>query len=99
MPVYLLGAEMREAVPVIPLAEDHALSVGIFTYRDRITFGCYADPEALPEVSQLPAALNGALLELARASARETPKLRRGIRPAGRFDRGAETAPPLAAAR
>jgi diacylglycerol O-acyltransferase len=75
VPVYLLGCELREAVPVIPLSEGHALSIGVFTYRDRITFGGYADPVALPEVPTLPQALNAALLELAGTSPRRRASL------------------------
>lgn len=69
MPVYLLGARLVEAVPVIPITDGHALSVGIFTLGERITFGAYADPAALPEVSGLPAALNAAALALGRHGA------------------------------
>jgi WS/DGAT/MGAT family acyltransferase len=57
IPVYLLGCELREAVPVIPLSDGHALSVGIFTYRDRAAFGFHADPTALPDVRALPGLL------------------------------------------
>jgi WS/DGAT/MGAT family acyltransferase len=64
VPVYLLGAELREAYPVIPLPEDHALAIGVFTYCDWLCFGAYADPEALPSVAALPDALTAAVLEL-----------------------------------
>ena len=57
-PVYMLGAELSEAYPVVPLAEQHALSIGMFSYRDALFFGLYADPEALPEVDELPQFLN-----------------------------------------
>jgi hypothetical protein len=63
-----LGAELDEAVPVIPLAEGHALAIGIFTYLDKVTFGGYADPEALPEIAHLPRTLNDSLSELTGAS-------------------------------
>jgi WS/DGAT/MGAT family acyltransferase len=66
MPVYLRGCELLEAAPVIPLPDRHALSIGIFTYRDMVTFSAYADPSALPEVDSLRAALNVAVLELDR---------------------------------
>ena len=65
-PMYVLGAKLREAYPVVPIAEDHALSIGIFSYCEYLHFGLYADPEALPDVRGLPAALNAALLALAR---------------------------------
>jgi diacylglycerol O-acyltransferase / wax synthase len=67
-PVYLLGAELIHAFPVIPISEGHALSVGIFSYHETLCFGGYADPTALPEASKLPAALNASMLELARAA-------------------------------
>ena len=37
-----------ESYPVVPLAEDHSLSIGMFSYNDRMFFGAYADPHALP---------------------------------------------------
>jgi WS/DGAT/MGAT family acyltransferase len=66
VPVYLLGCELREAAPVVPLPERHALSVGMFSYRDRLTFGIYADPTALPQVAAMPAALGVAVRDLRR---------------------------------
>ena len=75
----MAGAKLDHAYPVVPLAEGHALSIGMFSYRESICFGLYADPDALPEVRRLPAALEVALSEL------------RGGRPHGgrrrRFDR------------
>lgn len=67
VPVYMLGAELAEVHPVVPIPEGHALAVGIFTYRDRAFFGLYADPEALPDVERLPAALSTSILALERA--------------------------------
>ena len=75
-PVYMLGAEMSEAYPVVPIAERHSLSIGMFSYRDQMFFGLYADPETLPEVGELPALLNGEILALAR------PRRRRARRSA-----------------
>lgn len=65
VPLFMLGAELLEAHPVVPIAERHALSVGIFTHLEKLHFGLYADPDAFPQVSQLPRALDvslGALL-------------------------------------
>ena len=47
-PLYMLGAQLEEAYPVVPLSEDHALSVGVFGYEEHAHFGFYADPGALP---------------------------------------------------
>jgi diacylglycerol O-acyltransferase len=74
--VFLLGCELLEAVPVIPLSEGHALAVGIFTHHGRVTIGAYADPTALPDVRSLPSALNASLLETARLPGRQRRALR-----------------------
>ena len=70
VPLYVLGARLREAYPVVPLAEDHALSVGIFGYCDHLHFGLYADPEVLPDVAAIPAALDAAVQALRRMAGR-----------------------------
>jgi diacylglycerol O-acyltransferase / wax synthase len=70
VPVYMLGAELAEVHPVVPIPEGHALAIGIFTYRDNAFFGIHADPEALPEVNRLPAALSAAILALDRSTRR-----------------------------
>lgn len=63
-PVYLLGARALEVHPVVPLSESHALSVGILSLADRLCFGGYVDPEALPEMRELPSALSASILAL-----------------------------------
>jgi len=68
VPLYVLGARLREAYPVVPIAESHALSIGIFSYAEHLHFGLYADPEALPDVASMPDALNAALLALRRSA-------------------------------
>lgn len=76
VPVYMLGCELLEAYPVVPLSDDHALSIGIFTYREHAHFGLYADPEALPDVHRLPDALNASVLALARDLSSRTARPR-----------------------
>ena len=66
--LFVLGARLREAYPVVPLADSHALSIGIFSYGEHLHFGLYADPEALPDVTALPAAFSAALLALRRSA-------------------------------
>jgi diacylglycerol O-acyltransferase len=92
MPVYLLGAECVEVLPAIPLSEGHALSVGVFTLRDRVCFGVYADPEALPQVGELPAALSVATLELSAIAAQPSQPQRKPSAAAG----ATRTARPIA---
>jgi WS/DGAT/MGAT family acyltransferase len=70
-PVYMLGAELSEAYPVVPIAAEHALSIGMFSYRDHMCFGLYADPEMLPEVHELAGLLDGEITALARPRRRK----------------------------
>jgi diacylglycerol O-acyltransferase len=46
-PMYMLGCELEEAYPVVPIPDGHALSIGVTTVRDRACFGLYADSELL----------------------------------------------------
>lgn len=64
-PLYMLGAKLVEAYPIVPLSEEHALSVGVFGYLDHAHFGFYADPRALPEVGHLPEAISAEIRALA----------------------------------
>lgn len=79
-PVYLLGARLVEAYPVVPLSQGHALSIGMFSYCDRLFFGGCADPEALPDAGRLPGALNAARLELLRESRAQLHASSPGVR-------------------
>jgi hypothetical protein len=65
-PLYMLGAELSEAYPVVPIAEQHSLSIGMFSYREHMFFGLYADPQTLPEAHKLPALLDREITALAR---------------------------------
>jgi diacylglycerol O-acyltransferase len=68
-PFYLLGAELDEAYTLAPLGAEHALSVAFFTYRDGVHFAFQADPDVLPDVDGLPAALDAELDALTNAFA------------------------------
>jgi diacylglycerol O-acyltransferase / wax synthase len=67
-PMYMLGCELREAYPVVPLAQGHTLSIGMTTIRDRACFGVYADAEGLGDVERAAGALDRATAELVEAS-------------------------------
>ncbi|HEX8647554.1 MAG TPA: wax ester/triacylglycerol synthase family O-acyltransferase [Thermoleophilaceae bacterium] len=93
IPLYAGGARVRSIYPVIPIPEDHALSLGVLSYDDGLHFAAYADPKALPEVRRLPSMLEEAVEELSVAVA---PRERLD-RPRRR--RGAHTRPSLSSAR
>jgi WS/DGAT/MGAT family acyltransferase len=68
----MLGCEVEELYSVVPIAEGHALAIGLVRFRQELFFGCYADPDAFPSVEELPALLESemrALGDQARATA------------------------------
>jgi len=67
--LYLLGCELEEVYSVVPIAQGHALAIGMVRYRNELFFGSYADPDALPEVRDLPGLLQAELEELAATAA------------------------------
>jgi diacylglycerol O-acyltransferase len=63
-PVYMLGCELEEVYPVVPLADRHALSIGLTTLKDQAFFGVYADRESLPDADLLARCLEESVDEL-----------------------------------
>jgi WS/DGAT/MGAT family acyltransferase len=79
-PLYLLGRELQELVPVAFLPEDHALAVAIISYNGGVNFGLLADYDAMPDIDFVRDAISESLAELveaARASEPETPRPKR----------------------
>lgn len=62
--LYLRGCPLERIYPVVPLADRHAVSVGMTTVADRACFGVYTDREALPDADVLAHAIDDAITEL-----------------------------------
>jgi diacylglycerol O-acyltransferase / wax synthase len=63
-PLFLLGCELTHAYPVVPLAESHALSIGMTTIQSEACLGLYADRQTLPDADRLAGHLDRAIDEL-----------------------------------
>jgi diacylglycerol O-acyltransferase / wax synthase len=63
-PLFILGRQMLEAYPYVPIGDNVRISVAIFSYLDRFTFGITADFEAVPDVDVLTAGIGRGLAEL-----------------------------------
>ena len=50
MPIYLSGARMRTAYPLVPLFENQALGIALFSYDGGLHWGMNADWDALPDL-------------------------------------------------
>jgi diacylglycerol O-acyltransferase len=63
-PMYMRGCELEAAYPVVPIADDHAVSVGMTTVRDTACFGLYAARDSLPDADRLAEAVDASIDEL-----------------------------------
>ena len=71
-PLYVLGREMLQAIPVAFLPENHALAIAIMSYNGQMNFGLLGDFDALPDIDVIGkniAAELANLVSLARESA------------------------------
>ena len=73
VPLYMLGCELIDAYPVVPLADRHTLSIGFTTVAGRACFGLYADRDALPDADALAVHLDVAIEELIELSREREP--------------------------
>jgi diacylglycerol O-acyltransferase len=68
-PLYMRGCRLVEAYPIVPLADRHALAIGMTSVGDGAFFGLYADREMLPDVDELASYLDSSVDELLDLSA------------------------------
>jgi WS/DGAT/MGAT family acyltransferase len=64
-PLYMLGCELEEVYPVVPIADGHGLSIGMTTTNGDAFFGVYADSESLPDADLLAELIDREVEELA----------------------------------
>jgi diacylglycerol O-acyltransferase / wax synthase len=64
VPTYMLGCPLQAVYPMVPLADHHAVSVGMVTIHDQACFGIYADRQALPDVNLLAQDIDEAVTDL-----------------------------------
>ena len=79
-PLYLLGRELQELVPVAFLPEDHALAIAAISYNGAVDFGLLGDYDAMPDIDFVTAAIAeslGELVDRARAAEPGTPRPKR----------------------
>jgi diacylglycerol O-acyltransferase len=74
VPLWLRGCRLVDAYPIVPLAQSHALSIGMTTVHNDACFGFYADRQTLPDADRLPPLMDAALDELLEATARNRPE-------------------------
>jgi WS/DGAT/MGAT family acyltransferase len=71
--LYLRGCPLEEAYPVVPLADGHALAIGVMTVAGEAFFGLHVDPKALPDADALADDINEGIDELLPLNGRPRP--------------------------
>ncbi len=61
---YLLGSRIERIAPLAPLARNLDLSIGILSYDGEVSFGCYSDAEACPDLQLVAEGLQANLAAL-----------------------------------
>jgi diacylglycerol O-acyltransferase / wax synthase len=71
--MYMRGCELEVAYPVVPVSDEHTLSIGMTTIRDQACFGLYAASEALPDADRLATELDASITELRERAPERSP--------------------------
>jgi hypothetical protein len=67
-PLYLLGRELVQPFPMVPLARNQGLGIALMSYNGRINFGLVGDYDLLWDIDDLADQLRESLAELADAA-------------------------------
>jgi len=73
-PLYMMGREMREIVPVAFLPENHALAIAAMSYNGKLDFGLLGDYDAIPDLEKLAGFFEESLEELLKAAEKSRRK-------------------------
>jgi WS/DGAT/MGAT family acyltransferase len=68
-PLFVLGRRMAEVYPYVPIGDNVRISIAIFSYLDRFSFGITADYSAAPDLDILTKGIRRGLAELQAQSA------------------------------
>ncbi len=76
-PLYVAGAELVAAYPVLPLVKDMAVSIGLTSYNGGVFFGLNADRDAMDDIDVLTACISEALDELLETTRKSRTRAKR----------------------
>jgi WS/DGAT/MGAT family acyltransferase len=70
-PLYAFGARLRQVLPLVPLAAEHAVGIAILSYDGRAFFGINAAADAVPDLAVLRDAISDEIRALLASAATE----------------------------
>jgi WS/DGAT/MGAT family acyltransferase len=72
-PLYVLGRKMESIFPMVPLARNQALCVGIMSYNGQVNFGLIGDYDAMADLDSFALDLEAATEEVVATAAAKKP--------------------------
>jgi hypothetical protein len=78
VPIYLLGRELHELVPVAFLPDNYALTIAAMSYNGKLDFSLLGDYDAMPDIDKVGVYVEEALDELLEAAGRPPSPNNRG---------------------
>jgi diacylglycerol O-acyltransferase len=67
-PLYLLGRRMERVFPMVPLAKNQGVCIGIMSYDGQVNFGLIGDYDGMPDLEDLAKDLEDSIDELIEAA-------------------------------
>jgi hypothetical protein len=67
-PLYLMGRRMERIFPMVPLAKNQGLCIGIMSYDGQVNFGLIGDYDGLPDLEGFADDLEASIAELIEAA-------------------------------
>jgi diacylglycerol O-acyltransferase / wax synthase len=67
-PLYLMGRRMERVFPMVPLAKNQGLCVGVMSYDGQVNFGLIGDYDGMPDLDDLARELEASIGELIEAA-------------------------------
>ncbi len=74
VPLYVLGARMLEAFPLVPIAGNLSVGVAALSYGEQLTVGLLADPDVCADLDVFADGIDRSFAELATAARRQRTK-------------------------
>jgi diacylglycerol O-acyltransferase len=78
-PLYLMGRRMQRIFPMVPLAKNQGVCVGIMSYDGQVNFGLIGDYDGMPDLDGLAQDLEASLGEMLEAAGGRPGILRRFV--------------------
>jgi WS/DGAT/MGAT family acyltransferase len=67
-PLYLMGRRMERVFPMVPLAKNQGVCIGVMSYDGQVNFGLIGDYDGMPDLEDLAQDLEDSITELIKAA-------------------------------